>query len=169
MKIQVKSLFRLIFSLVFFSNLWIAPVQLVMMFSHSISYAASQWNITQLTDNDYDVCLVTLNNNGFVSWNGWCGAVGEDTELFLYDGMTTFQITDNSRGEYWHSMNDNGKIVWPQGIDMGRKICMYDYESKTISDISYIGGYMPDMMLWCGVGGIRKTQILISFSMTVHR
>ena len=155
MKIQVKSLFSLILPLVFFSNAWIASFQLFIIFSNSISFAASQWNITQLTDNDSDDCLLTLNNNGFAAWNGWCGAVGEDTELFLYDGMTTFQITDNSRKEYWHSMNDNGKIVWPQGTDIGTKICMYDYESKTTSDISYIGGYMPDInnndvMVWDG-------------------
>ena len=118
------------------------------------------YHVKQLTDNDYDECQACISNSSFVAWKGWgfCnGDTGEDYEIFLYNGTTTVQVTDNYNDEYTYAINDNGNIVWDQSVTgVGRRIFLYDYDSKTINQISDDhGSYNPhinnnDVVVWGG-------------------
>jgi len=50
-----------------------------------------------------------INNNGQVVWEV---DDGSGHEIFLYDGISTIQITDNSYDDHGPKINDDGQIVW---------------------------------------------------------
>jgi len=109
------------------------------------------YNITQLTNNSHNDHSPQINNNGYVVW---CGHDGHDDEIFLYNGSTTSQLTDNDYTEaffydgstvtqvtdndsiydHYPQINNNGQIVW-YGIEEGNyEIFLYD--GSTIKNIS---------------------------------
>jgi hypothetical protein len=53
-----------------------------------------------------------INNNGYVVWQGRDDDSGIDSEIFLYDGTNTIQLTDNSYEDHSAQINDNGYVVW---------------------------------------------------------
>lgn len=81
-KMKDKFLFVTMFLVIFF--ICIIPV--------SPSYSGL-YSITHLTDNSYHDYHPDINNNGDVAWQGFDGS---DFEVFLYNGLTRTQITNNS-------------------------------------------------------------------------
>ena len=59
--------------------------------------------------NPYDDYYPRISNNGHVVWEGYDGT---DWEIFLYDGTTTTQVTNNSRNDTNPQINDNGYVVF---------------------------------------------------------
>jgi len=73
----------------------------------------------QLTDNDYPDSphhIPDINEDGHVVWQGCPGTTGNncDTvyEIFLYDGVSTIQLTDDEYPNVYPKINDQGKVVW---------------------------------------------------------
>ena len=101
----------------------------------------------QITDNDYDDCNPKVNNNGWMVWGGngiwlcdgisatqiamngshpdlndngwvvWMGSDDSDAEIFLYDGESTVQITNNDYEDEYPQINNSGWVVWEQGTE----------------------------------------------------
>jgi len=102
---------------------------------------------TQITNNDYDDFEPEMNNNGYVVWSGgdtngyvvWsgCGTTDcdweghGDLEIFLYDGTSTTQITDDDYNHAPPQINDNGWVVWSGWDGRRDKIFLYDGTSTT--------------------------------------
>ena len=57
------------------------------------SVCYSQYVIKKISRNPYEDANPKINNNGYVVWEGYDGT---DWEIFLYDGIETIQLTDNS-------------------------------------------------------------------------
>lgn len=58
--------------------------------------------------------------------------------VIIYDGSTITQITDNSNGEYWPYINDNGYVVWRGCINFFCEILLYDGSTITqLTDNSF--------------------------------
>jgi hypothetical protein len=76
-----------------------------------------------------------ISNNGEVVWSQYETTLGGDTEIFLYDGTSTIQLTNNSYADRYPQINDDGCVVWRGGRlllegDMGalfrHQIFLYD-------------------------------------------
>lgn len=50
-----------------------------------------------------------INANGWVVWKGHDGS---DYEIYLYDGTSTTQLTDNGYDDSDPKINDDGWVVW---------------------------------------------------------
>ncbi len=89
----------------------------------------SQFTITQLWSSDTHPSNLHINDNGYVVWDGHDGS---DFEIFLYDGTTTTQLTNNGSGEedYSPHLNNNGHVVWAGG-EHPNEIFLYDGTSTT--------------------------------------
>ncbi len=48
-------------------------------------------------------------------WTGYFDGI--DGEIFLYDGTTVTQLTDNDYGDDSPQINDSGEVVW-QGTNL---------------------------------------------------
>jgi hypothetical protein len=59
-----------------------------------------------------------MNNRGEVVW---MGHDEPDREIFLYDGASILQLTDNDSPEYTPEISDNGTVIWS-----GDGIWLYD-------------------------------------------
>ncbi len=79
---------------------------------------------TQLTNNEYydGAPYVDMNNSGWVVWamcdggpDWWCP--DGDYEIFLYDGVTTTQLTDNDYDDEYPRINNQGQVVWQGGSE----------------------------------------------------
>lgn len=92
-----KLIIALYFSLFLSSNVGIA--------------SAATYSTKQISDNSYDDYYPQINNNDIVVWQG-------DNEVFLYNGSTSFQISDNGPvGDTPRpQINDSGYVVW-RGFD----------------------------------------------------
>ena len=67
-----------------------------------------------------------LNNNGYVVWFDYDGS---DTDVFLYDGSNTIQLTDNDYDDFYPKINDNDWVVWQgytESIVPSGEIFLYD-------------------------------------------
>jgi len=53
-----------------------------------------------------------ISDNGEVVWYAYEATVGDDTEIFLYDGATTTQITHNNDDDVLPHINASGEVVW---------------------------------------------------------
>jgi len=95
---------------------------------------------TNLTKNLRDDGLPQINDNGWVVWKG-CDSFtlwgldsyhcGGDYEIFLYDGTSTTQLTDNDYHDGLPQINNNGWVVW-EGFDgTDWEIFLYDGTSTT--------------------------------------
>lgn len=74
-----------------------------------------------------------INDNGYVVWQR---SDGGDNEIFLYDGSTITQITDNDYNDWEPQINNNGHVVW--GSSEG--IFLFD-GSATTKISEYLGDY----------------------------
>ena len=50
-----------------------------------------------------------INNLGYIVWSGWDG---RDKEIYLYNGSTTTNISDNCNRDIFPEINNMGEIVW---------------------------------------------------------
>lgn len=93
-----------------------------------------------------------INDSGHVVWDEdvlWLDGITTDSEIFLYDGFSTTQITDNDFDDHLPQINNSGIITWdgwegshtlnPPDIDWYTwNIYMYDGISiSKISDTIY--------------------------------
>ncbi len=53
-----------------------------------------------------------ISDNGEVVWYDYETTVGDDTEIFLYDGATTTQLTHNNDDDTVPHINATGEVVW---------------------------------------------------------
>ena len=92
---------------------------------------ATDWTITQLTNNSYTNSSPQIHGSHVV-WYG--GVTLAEREIFLYDGNSTTNISNNS---YWDKSPQiyGSNVVWaghPSGTD--EEILLYDGESITQLD-----------------------------------
>jgi len=73
-----------------------------------------------------------MNAAGSVVWRS-----GE-SDIFLYDGETTQQLTDTPYDEYAPQISDNGNVVWYTDIDEGAEVNyqVFLYDGTSVSRIS---------------------------------
>jgi hypothetical protein len=99
----------------------------------------------------------------------WRGYDGSDWEIFLYDGATTTQITNNSNNDGSPQINDNGYVAWSGSDGSDDEIYLYDGTTTTnISNNSY-GDYFPQInnngyVIWFGSDGSDYEIYLAIFS-----
>ncbi|MBW2663844.1 MAG: hypothetical protein JRD93_18160 [Deltaproteobacteria bacterium] len=76
-----------------------------------------------------------INDNGYVVWDR---SDGTDIEIFLYDGSTITQLTNNDYDDREPQINNNGHVVWHSS----EGIFLYDGSTTTkLSDSWSISGY----------------------------
>ena len=96
-----------------------------------------------------------INNNGYVVWERLDET---DYEIFLYDGSTVSQLTDNSYDDTNSQINDNGYLVWEGYDGTDWEIFLYDgTKSIQLTDNSY-NDYSPQInnnghVVWHGYDG----------------
>ena len=73
---------------------------------------ATNWTVTQLTNNNYADWDPQVYGSNVV----WQGFDGNDDEIFLYDGNSTTQLTNNSYDDSWPVHIYGSNVVW-QGYD----------------------------------------------------
>ena len=102
--------------------------------AHPSSYA-----ISQITDNSYEDYSPQINSSGYVVWYG-------NGEIFLYDGTSIRQITDNPYGGgFMPQINDNGYVVWVGDDATDDEIFLYDgIGIRQLTDNSYYD-YSPQI------------------------
>ncbi len=113
------------------------------------SALADEYNIIQLTDNDYADYHPKINNTGQVVWSGcaYCFAIPFSPEsgarglsnnfsgpgVFLYDNNTVIRLTDdtfNDHGDNYPQINSQAWVVWNEAAPGGYyNIYLYDGSS----------------------------------------
>ena len=71
-----------------------------------------------------------INDNGYVVWQR---SDGTDREIFLYDGSTITQLTDNDYDDWEPEINNNGHVVW------GSAEGIFLYDGSTTTKLSDMG------------------------------
>ena len=102
---------------------------------------ASPYKISQITNDSYGDYSSQINTNGYVVWYKDTGTTGA---IFLYDGTSTIQLTNNSYLVYDKipKINDNGNVVWERYDGSHSQIFLYDGTSTIqLSDNSYYNEY----------------------------
>ena len=103
--------------------------------------------IIQLTDNDIFEGTPQINDNGFVTWNRYTNTPG-GVDLFLYNGTTTTQLTDNNgpgNGNIPSHINNNGQVVWYGTDGNDFEIFLYDGTSTTKVTDNEFDDAFPDI------------------------
>jgi len=89
--------------------LLVASIAILPFARISASYAQTH-TIIELTDDDSRNSNPQINVDGYVVWEK---SDGSDSEIFLYDGFTITQITEEDPFNHWSPrINDNGYVVW---------------------------------------------------------
>ena len=95
-------------------GLIIVALALLMALVPSGAFAAGGgYTIIQLTDNEYDDYPPQI-DAGLVVWRGY-DAVGQDREIFLWDGTQTINLSDNDYLDRYPQI-DAGQVVWHGGF-----------------------------------------------------
>ena len=89
------------------------------------------WDLVQntellLTDTPSDCEEGRMDGNGVV----WLGRDGNDDEIFLYDGTSVTQLTDNSVSDKQPQISGSN-VVWAGGFGYNSEIFLYDGMSTT--------------------------------------
>ncbi len=120
-----------------------------------------------LTESDYNP---RINSNDYVAWYG---KVGSDTEIYLYNGGGTINISNSSFADKAPELNDSNHVVW-QGHDGNDwEIFLYDGTMHQITnndadDESPIINNAGDL-LWKRTNGSVEELVLASLdSVTNH-
>jgi len=137
----------------------------------------------QLTNNSHDDNEPQINDNGYVVWYGGDKADpkrsasrievgGPNNEIFLYNGNTTEQLTDNSYYDGAPQINTSGHVVWVRGtasdtnkeIESDTELMLYNGITTTqITDNSY-DDFAPQInaaghVVWQGYEGDADSEI----------
>ena len=73
------------------------------------------------------------------------GYDGSDYEIFLYDGTSTTQLTDNDYDDDCPQINDNGYVVWRDDDGSDYEIFLYDGTSTTQLTNNDYDDYSPQI------------------------
>jgi PKD repeat protein/pimeloyl-ACP methyl ester carboxylesterase len=132
------------------------------LFIISISYSAKYTTI-QLTNSDYSCYGPQINDNDHVVWFGDNGS-GYNA-IFLYDGSTTIQLTNNDfyNDIERYQINNNGHVVWSKyrygdsGVPFDSQIFLYDGSTTILLNSSRSQNYSPQIsdnghVVWFGEG-----------------
>jgi hypothetical protein len=94
------------------------------------------YKIFMITNNSYDDGYHQINDNGYVVWSSY---TGNAENIFLYDGMSTIQLTNNYHVyDQFPDINDNGQVVWSRHDGSSSQIFLYDgINIIQLSDDSY--------------------------------
>jgi len=86
-------------------------------------------SIIQITDNSFTDESPQINDNGYIAWSGGTDSYDSSAfnpctrdgyEIFLYDGNSITQITNNAVDDHSVQINNNGQIVWKRYHGLGR-------------------------------------------------
>jgi hypothetical protein len=87
----------------------------------------------------------------------WSEHDGSDEEIFLYNGTTTVQLTDNSYDDYSPRINDSGQVVWYGGWEESNyEIFLYNGSTTVqLTDNSFNDAH-PELnnsgqVVWVGI------------------
>ena len=69
------------------------PVWIGIILFTFLGVSCTEYTVTQLADHAW---VPQINNNGHVVWEGQPDGPGTDYEIFLYDGTSTTQLTNNA-------------------------------------------------------------------------
>ncbi len=107
------------------------------------SVSAITYSVARIDDNYYqDQYPPRIADNGYVTWYGADG--DDEAEIYLFNGSSTTQITNNRDGDYSPEINDNGHVVWGGCITDGPcEVFLYDF--ATISQVSSNDGGGPQI------------------------
>jgi hypothetical protein len=122
--------------------------------------------ITQLTNNAYIDDWPQINSSGHVVWRGEDLEGDYDEDIFLYDGTTVINISDNvsAGNDFGHQINSKGHVVWSGDIDFdfGAIILHYEiflYDGTRVTRLTYSGqNFAPQInpnghVVWTGSDG----------------
>jgi hypothetical protein len=124
---------------------------------HHIEYAGN-FNVMPIqTINPHDDISPQINNKGQVVWCSfrYDSEDSGDYEIFLYDGSSPKQLSDNPGCDSLPQINNNGKVVWCGYEGENYEIFFYDCNKiKKISDNPY-DDFSPQinnegLMVWYG-------------------
>jgi hypothetical protein len=59
------------------------------------------------------------------------GSDGSDDEIYLYNGSTTIQLTNNSTNDHEPQISANGYVVWQGSVDTDDEIFLHDGTGTT--------------------------------------
>ncbi len=119
---------------------------LIAIFGTGSVATAVVYTVTNITNNSSFLRgAPQINDNGYVVWYGSGNLDPLDTtidsEIFLYDGTTTTQITNNSYDDWYPQINDNGYVVWYGNDGSDDEIFLYDGTTTTqLTNNSYSDG-----------------------------
>lgn len=128
-----------------------------------VSGSYAEYEIIQLTDNEYRDNRPWINSYGQVIWER---EVGEGLwAIMFYDGTAEMQLTD----EYSTigTLNDSGHVVWTAGFPASpNEIFMYDgTDTIQLTDNDYTDSSCSinnqGQVVWMGEPGIGYTQVFI--------
>ncbi len=86
----------------------------------------ADYQTTRLSDDSGD--SPQINDNGYVVWRG---SDGHDSEIFLYNGSNTTQLTDNDNFDDTPQINNNNYVVWEGHDGNDFEIYLYDGSETT--------------------------------------
>ena len=101
---------------------------------------ATDWTITQLTNDSYDDYYPQVYGSNVV-WDGWDGS---DYEIFLYDGTGTTQLTNNSYTD-WIPQIYGSNVVWVGSNGNDYEIFLYDGNNTTQLTNNSYDDYFPEV------------------------
>jgi hypothetical protein len=102
-----------------------------------ILYDIERGEETQLTNDRYN----NMQPNRYGDYTVWQGWVGDDWEIFLYEGDEITMITDNTTHDVTPSVNDR-YVVWQSFENDAWHMKVYDIKTKNIETISDTDGGM---------------------------
>ena len=119
---------------------------------------ADEYKITRITDNDYPDAAVEICGSK-LAWQARPDN-SKDTEIFYFDGLNTFKLTDNNNYECTPSISSGG-ITWQMHrIGRGSDIFFFDFEDNRIKRLTndkrddYRPAVYGDKVVWCRSGPI---------------
>lgn len=130
----------------------------------TFTYALPPYTIQVIGSNAFRNTTPQINDNGFVVWDAM-------SEIFLYDGSTTHQITNNSYDDHYPQINNKGSVVW-QGYPVGDspEIFLYDGSITQITNGKYAEyGRINDYGLVTWQAGSGRSDIFLYDGLTATK
>ena len=95
----------------------------------SISIMAQRLPTCRITLPAFGLLIPQINNSGQVVW---CQSGDSGQDIYLYNGATTTNLTNNTSGyAYYPQINDNGQVVWYEEELGSSNIYLYDGTTTT--------------------------------------
>jgi len=92
--------------------------------SHNIFfYDALAESTNDLLYHPHTVSQPQMNANDEIVWQAWDG---NDYEIFMHDGLTVKQLTNNSTDDWVPEINDNGQVAWWGFDGNDKEIFLFD-------------------------------------------